>query len=61
MMAVTMKPVTPLFANSEYYYACDGAIDLTGNGQQNNYSYFYTGNGPSSVGPVLVSANPPSG
>jgi hypothetical protein len=61
MMAVTMKPVTPLWANSEYNYACDGAIDLTGNGQQNNYSYFYTGNGPSSVGPVLVSANPPSG
>lgn len=61
MMAVTMKPTTALFANSEYYYACYGAIDLTGNGMQNANAYFYTGNGPSSTGPVLVQANPPSG
>jgi hypothetical protein len=61
MMSVTMKPVTALFANSEYNYTCNGAIDLTGNGQQNGSSYFYTGNGPSSAGPVLIAVNPPNG
>jgi hypothetical protein len=61
LMAVTMTPTTPLFANSEYYYQCSGAIDLTGNGMSDDYSYFYTGNGPSSSGPVLLLANPPSG
>ena len=61
LMALTMKPTTPLFANSEYNYTCNGAIDLTGNGQNNGNSYFFTGNGPSTVGPTLVYANPPSG
>jgi hypothetical protein len=61
LMAVTMTPKTALFANSEYQYYCYGAIDLTGNGQSNANSYFYTGNGPVAVGPTLVYANPPSG
>jgi hypothetical protein len=65
LMSVTMTPTTPLFTNSEYYYTCQNAIDLTGNAQNNNYwyyySYFYTGNGPSSAGPVLLQANPPNG
>jgi len=61
LMSVTMTPVTPLFANSEYYYQCQGGIDLTGNGLNNNYSYFYTGAGAVAVGPTLVYANPPSG
>jgi len=61
LMSVTMTPVTPLFANTQYYYQCSGAIDLTGNGMNNNYSYFYTGNGPLAIGPTLVYANPPSG
>ena len=61
LMSVTMTPVTPLFANSYYYYQCDGGIDLTGNGLNNSYAYFYTGAGPVAVGPSLVYANPPSG
>jgi hypothetical protein len=61
LMSVTMTPVSPLFADSEYYYECYNAIDLTGNGQNGNYSYFYTGSGPVAVGPTLVYANPPSG
>jgi hypothetical protein len=61
LMAVTMTPTTPLFSNSQYIYYCNGAIDLTGNGQQNNSAGFYTGNGPVAVGPSLVYANPPSG
>ena len=56
-----MTPTTPLFANSQYIYYCNSAIDLTGNGQNNELAGFYTGNGPSSVGPVLVYANPPNG
>jgi len=61
LMAVTMTPKTALFANSEYSYNCAGAIDLTGNGQSNGNSYFYTGNGPVAVGPVLINANPAGG
>jgi hypothetical protein len=61
LMAVTMTPTTPLFSNSQYIYYCNGAIDLTGNGQQNNSAGFYTGNGAVTTGPVLVYANPPSG
>ncbi|MGA3371748.1 MAG: Ig-like domain-containing protein [Terracidiphilus sp.] len=61
LMTVTMTPTTPLFADSQYVYYCNSALDLTGNGQQNNSAGFYTGSGPSSAGPVLVSANPPSG
>jgi methionine-rich copper-binding protein CopC len=61
LLAVTMTPTTPLFANSEYNYTCDSAIDLTGNGQSNGSSYFYTGNGAVAVGPVLIGANPPNG
>jgi hypothetical protein len=61
LMSVTMKPTTPLFANSEYNYSCEGAINLTGNGESGTYIYFYTGNGPTTTGPTLVYANPPSG
>ncbi len=61
MMSLTMTPKAPLDANSEYYYTCQGAIDLTGNGQNGDTRYFYTGNGASSSGPQLVYANPPSG
>ncbi|MGB7984257.1 MAG: Ig-like domain-containing protein [Terracidiphilus sp.] len=61
LTSVTMTPVNPLFANSEYYYACYGAIDLTGNSQSNAASWFYTGSGPSSQGPQLLYANPPNG
>ena len=61
MTAVTMTPITPLFANSQYIYYCNGALDLTGNVQNNNSAGFYTGNGPSSTGPALLYANPPNG
>ncbi len=61
LMAVTMTPKAALYTNAEYYYECGGGIDLTGNGQSNASSYFYTGNGPSTTGPALVYANPPSG
>jgi hypothetical protein len=61
LMSVTMTPTSPLFANSQYQYQCYNAIDLTGNGQSNNYAYFYTGNGASSAGPTLLQTNPPNG
>ena len=61
LMSVIMTPTTALFANSEYYYQCYSGIDLTGNGQNNGYSLFYTGGGPSSAGPVLLLSNPPNG
>ncbi len=61
MMSVTMMPVSPLLLNSEYFYYCDNAIDLTGNAQSNNSSYFYTGNSAIGAGPQLVQANPPNG
>jgi hypothetical protein len=61
MMAVTMTPLAPLFANSEYYYYCENAVDLTGNAQSNAASYFFTGSGAVTAGPTLVEANPPSG
>ena len=61
LMSVTMKPTSPLFANTEYIYYCTGAINLTGTGQSNSYSVFYTANGPTTAGPTLVYANPPSG
>jgi hypothetical protein len=60
-MTVTMTPITPLFADSQYIYYCNNAIDLTGNAQSNNSAGFYTGNGPSSAGPTLLYANPPNG
>ena len=61
MMSVTMTPISPLFADSEYYYYCENAIDLTGNAQQNAASYFFTGNGAVTTEPTLVQANPPNG
>ena len=61
LMTVTMTPTSPLFANSQYYYACQGAIDLTGNGQNNNSAGFVTGAGPLTAGPVLLYSNPPNG
>ncbi len=61
MMSVTMTPVTTLFANSQYDYTCNGAIDLTGNGQQNGSEIFYTGGAKDTAGPLLVTANPPNG
>ena len=61
MMSVTMTPTAPLFANAEYYYECSGAIDLTGNGENNASSYFYTGAGAVSSGPTVVQINPPNG
>ena len=61
LTSVTMTPVTPLFANAQYVYYCNNAIDLTGNGQSNNSAGFYTGNGPLSQGPTLLYANPPNG
>ena len=60
-MSVTMTPVTPLFADAQYIYYCNGAIDLTGNGENNGSAGFYTGNGPLSQGPTLLYANPPNG
>ena len=47
--------------NTQYYYACYYALDLTGNEQNNANAFFTTGSGTSSAGPVLVYANPPSG
>jgi len=61
LTSVTMTPIAPLFTNSQYYYACYNAIDLTGNGQSNTNAGFYTGNGPLSQGPTLLYANPPNG
>jgi hypothetical protein len=61
MMSVTMTPTAPLFANAEYYYQCEGAIDLTGNGQNDGASYFYTGAGAVTTGPTVVQINPPNG
>jgi hypothetical protein len=61
LMAVTMTPATPLFANTEYYYYCGGAIDLTGNGMSATDAIFYTGNGAVTTGPSLVAINPPNG
>ena len=60
-MSATITPTAPLYMNTQYYYACDNAIDLTGNQQNNASADFTTASGPSSAGPVLVSANPPSG
>jgi hypothetical protein len=50
-----------LAANSQFVYYCNGAIDLTGNAQNNNSDGFYTGSGPVTTGPTLVNANPTSG
>lgn len=61
LMAVTMTPVTPLWASSAYYYECSGAISLTGNGENNGSSSFTTAGGPVTQGPQLINANPPSG
>ena len=61
LMAVTMTPTSPLWANSEYQYQCTGGIDLTGNGQNGASSYFYTGAGSVALGPQLINANPPNG
>jgi hypothetical protein len=61
LMTLTMTPVTPLFADAQYIYYCQSGIDLTGNAQNGNSAGFYTGNGPSSAGPKLIYANPPSG
>lgn len=61
LMALTLTPVSPLYANSEYSFYCQSGIDLTGNGQSGASTYFYTGNGPVAQGPVLLEANPPNG
>jgi hypothetical protein len=61
MMSATITPTTPLYGNTQYYYACYYALDLTGNAQGNVNASFYTGSGTGSTGPALVYANPPSG
>jgi hypothetical protein len=61
LMAVTMTPTSALAANSQFNYYCGGAIDLTGNTQNNTSDGFYTGSGPVTTGPTLVYANPPNG
>ena len=61
MMTLTMVPLAPLFANSEYNYYCYNALDLTGNAQQNGSSYFYTAGGPVTVPVTLLAVNPPNG
>jgi hypothetical protein len=61
LTSVTMTPTAPLFADAQYNYQCNNAIDLTGNGQSNGSAGFYTGNGPLSQGPMLLYANPPNG
>jgi hypothetical protein len=61
LTSVTMTPTAPLFADAQYNYQCNNAIDLTGNGQSNGSAGFYTGNGPLSQGPTLLYANPPNG
>jgi hypothetical protein len=61
LMSVTMKPTSPLAANSDFYYACGSAIDLTGNAAQNSNIGFHTGALASSTGPTLLQANPPNG
>ncbi|WP_263376654.1 Ig-like domain-containing protein [Granulicella aggregans] len=61
LMSVTMTPTSALAANSNFYYYCNYAIDLTGNGQSGGSVYFTTGSGPSSTGPTLVQVNPPNG
>ncbi|HEX3985959.1 MAG TPA: Ig-like domain-containing protein [Acidobacteriaceae bacterium] len=62
MMSVTMMPTSPLTPNSEFNYACNSAIDLTGNAQSNGGAdLFYTGSGSDTTGPSLLQANPPNG
>jgi hypothetical protein len=61
MMSATMTPTAPLAANSQFYYACNSAIDLTGNGQNNGNVGFYTGSGPATAGTTLLQTNPPNG
>jgi hypothetical protein len=61
LMVLTLTPTSQLFEFSQYDYVCSGGIDLTGNGQYPGSTYFYTGAGPSSAGPVLIAANPPNG
>jgi len=61
MMSATMTPTAALPANSEFYYSCQSAFDLTGNAESGSYVYFYTGAGPVTTGPTLVAANPPNG
>jgi hypothetical protein len=61
MMSATLIPTASLAANSEFYYACQSAIDLTGNVQNNSSDVFYTSSGPVTTGPTLVQANPPNG
>jgi methionine-rich copper-binding protein CopC len=61
MMTATITPNAPLFQNTQYYYACYNALDLTGNAMSNTNAYFYTGSNTVSAGPVLLYANPPSG
>ena len=59
LMSVTME-TSGLAASTQFYYACQGAIDLTGNAQNGNSVYFITGTTTSSTGPTLVQANPPN-
>jgi hypothetical protein len=61
LMTVTMTPTSPLFADAQYIYYCNNAIDLTGNSLNGSSAGFYTGNGPLSQGPTLLYANPPNG
>jgi hypothetical protein len=61
MLSATITPTAALTANSQFVYYCGGAIDLTGNAQNNNSDGFYTGSGPVTTGPTLVLANPTSG
>ncbi len=61
LMAVTMTPTSPLATNSEFYYSCQDAYNLTGTAQSGTTSSFYTGSGTVTTGPTLVAANPPNG
>jgi len=61
LMSVTITPTSQLFADVEYAYYCNNAIDLTGNAQSSTSAYFYTGSTAVSTGPQLLQINPPNG
>jgi hypothetical protein len=61
MLSVTMKPTSALTANTQFYYYCNNARDLTGNIQSNGSLGFITGVGTDTSAPTLVQANPPNG
>ena len=58
LMTATFVPSAPLLVARSYYFYAFNALDLEGNVEANDYTFFTTSFAPSSTVPAVVNTNP---